>query len=132
MSEALTHLMCCRCAAAVLPLGRWQGGLGRSVLGGVTVGLGAELGRVAIGWVRRCGNSIVMIIAIVVDPWKLQGSLGGVLLWEDPPPMIGLVHRSPAWLCRLLLYPLVCAVHIRLLYNDSLDCQTGCIDCFTI
>ena len=32
-----------------------------------------------------------MIIAIVVDPWKPQGSMGGDLLWEDLPHTCGLV-----------------------------------------
>ena len=54
------------------------------------------------------------------------------VLWEDLPPMIGLVHRSPAWLCRPLLYPRACTAHVHVLYNDSLDCRTGCLDCFTI
>ena len=38
-----------------------------------------------------------MIIAIVVDPWKPQGSMGGDLLWEDLPRTCGLV-----FLCLLL------------------------------
>ena len=46
--------------------------------------------------------------------------------------MIGLVHRSPAWLCRLILYLCVRTAHAHILYNDSFDCQTGCLDSFTI
>ena len=79
------------------------GGAGAECLGGVTVGLGAELGRVVIGWVRCRGNSIVMIMAIVVDPWNPQGSMGGFLLWEDLPPIapayatISLFAAAPAY-----------------------------------
>ena len=75
-------------------MGIWAGA---ECLGGGYYGAGGGAGKGSyrLGWALREQRSYD--VAIVVDPWKPQGSMGGDLLWEDLPSTCGLV-----FLCALL------------------------------